>query len=128
MTPELQVDWETAATDAAFDPALVVLYPLASAGLFGAMHYPPGRWPHQYDNEFAYDDRHHEALYDLRDRHVLVVDEAMQPPKRVLVLRHEAEHVAQHEAKAAGAEVALRLAAGLPGADWLYLAMPHERD
>jgi hypothetical protein len=52
----------------------------------------------------------------------------LQSPKRILVLRHEAEHVAQHEADAAGAEVALRLAVGLPGAEWLYLAMPHERD
>jgi hypothetical protein len=128
VTPELQADWATAAADAGFDPALVVLYPLPSAGLFGAMHYPPGRWPHQYDNEFAYDDRHRQALYDLRDRHVLVVDGAIQPPKRVLLLRHEAEHVAQYEANPAGAEVALRLAVGLPGADWLYLAMPHERD
>jgi hypothetical protein len=92
------------------------------------MHYSPGQWPHRYDNEFAYDADHRQALYDLRDRHVLVVDEAVQPPKRVLLLRHEAQHVAQHEDNPAGAEVAVRLAVGLPGADWLYLAMPHERD
>jgi hypothetical protein len=128
MTPELQADWDTAATDAGFDRDLVVLYPLPSNGRFGAMHFPPGQWPHQHDNEFAYDGGRREALYGLRDRHVLVVDEALEAPKRILVLRHEAEHVAQHETNAAGAEVALRLAVGLPGADWLYLAMPHERD
>jgi hypothetical protein len=57
VTPELQADWEAAASDARTDPALVVLYPLASAGRFGAMHFPPGRWPHAYDNEFAYNDQ-----------------------------------------------------------------------
>jgi hypothetical protein len=129
VTSELQADWETAAADAGFDPALVVLYPLPTRGRFGAMHFPPGQWPPQHDNEFAYDNRHRQELYDLRDRHVLVVDEALQAPKRVLTLRHEAEHVAQHEKNAAAAELALRLAVGLPqGADWLYLAMPHERD
>jgi hypothetical protein len=129
VTPELQTDWEAAAADAALDPALVVLYPLRSTGNYGAMHFPPGQVPHQHDNDFAYDARHRQALDDLRNRHVVVVDEQLQSPKRVLVLRHEAEHVAQYEANPAGAEVALRLAVGLPqGAPWLYLAMPHERD
>jgi hypothetical protein len=45
MTPELRGDWEMAATDAGFDPALVVLYPRPSNGRFGAMHFPPGQWP-----------------------------------------------------------------------------------
>jgi hypothetical protein len=129
VTPELQTDWEAAAADAALDPALVVLYPLPSTGNYGAMHFPPGQVPHQHDDDFAYDTGHRQALEELRDRHVVVVDEQLQSPKRVLVLRHEAEHVAQYEAHPAGAEVALRLAVGLPqGAPWLYLAMPHERD
>jgi hypothetical protein len=125
----LRSDWDVAAADAGVDTASVVLDPLQATGDYGAMHFPPGRWPHGYDDDFAYDDDHRAALYQLRDRHVLVVAYDLPSPRRILVLRHEAEHVAQHDANPGGAEVALRLAVGLPRAmGWLYVAMPHERD
>ena len=50
-------------------------------------------------------------------------------PHRLLLLRHEAEHVGQEAASAEAGAFALRLAIAVPqDADWLYLAMPHERD
>jgi hypothetical protein len=66
-------------------------------------------------------------LYAIRDQDALVVSAESTAPTRPLLLRHEAEHVAQERARTGVAEVTLGVARGLPVRDF-YGAMPHERD
>jgi hypothetical protein len=129
MSDPFQAAWETAAADAEVGDVEVVLYPLSANASYGAMHFPPGLSPHQWDTDFGYTAADRKRLEELRDQHVLVVDRALARRRRALVLRHEAEHVSQAETLPAASEFAQRLAVALPTeADWLYLAMPHERD
>lgn len=123
----LEADWTNAATDAGIAPETVLLYPLPSAGDYGAMYFAPGVAPHGWDREFAYTQADRQRLGELVDERVLVVQEDLAPPHRILVLRHEAEHVTQDQLSPQAGAFALRLAMALPQ-PWLYLAMPHERD
>jgi hypothetical protein len=124
-----QDDWDAAAADAGIAPDSVVLYPLRATGDHGAMYFAPGVAPHVGDTEFAYTVTAGQRLRELINEHVLVVQEDLAPPLRVLLLRHEAEHVVHEQRLPAASAFALRLAIWLPeGAGWLYLAMPHERD
>lgn len=125
----LQDDWNAAAADAGVAPESVTLYPLRATGNHGAMYFAPGVVPHAWDTEFAYTDDDRDRLRELVDEQVLVIQQDLTHPHRLLLLRHEAEHVAQEQASPAASVFALRLAIALPqGADWLYMAMPHERD
>lgn len=123
----LDEDWQLAAADAGIDPSIVLLYPLESCDEYGASYYHPGLAPYGHDRSFTYTDDDLSALRDMKDRHVIVVDREMEGPRRLLVLRHEAQHVAQYQASATAGAFALQLAAAREP-DWLYLAMPHERD
>ena len=129
---DLESAWATAAADAEIGSIDVLLCPrVARDDANPAMHYPPGLWPHSWDDTFVYKAGDSKLLHDARDRHVVLVDDRL--PRRILVLllRHEAEHVAQFEASAEAAEFALRLSNGLPpesGWRWFHGAMPHERD
>ena len=125
----LQDDWITAAADAGIAPESVVLYPLAATGNHGAMYFAPGTVPLVSDTEFAYTARDRQRLRELINEHVLVVNDDLAAPHRVLLLRHEAEHVLHEQQLPAASAFALRLAIWLPAdSGWLYLAMPHERD
>lgn len=125
----LEIDWATAANDAGIDPTTVVLYPLPATGDYSAQYFPPGRSPQSWQDEFAFSDSDRDALQRLEHRHVLVVDEDTDEPRRVLLLRHEAEHVLQQQSSPAAEKFAHQLAIALrPGANWLYFAMPHERE
>jgi hypothetical protein len=125
----LQDDWNTAAADAGIAPESVVLYPLPAIGDHGAKYFAPGMTPHLGDTEFAYTADDRQRLRELVDEHVLVVQQDLAAPQRVLILRHEAEHVRHEQESPAASAFALRLAIWLPdNAGWLYLAMPHERE
>jgi hypothetical protein len=125
----VETDWAIAAEDAGVDPRLVVLYPLSSTSDYDAQHFPPGRSPREWQEGFAFTDSDRGALEQLDDRHVIVIDADIDEPRRLLVLRHEAEHVRQYESSSAAGEFAHQLAIALrEGEGWLYFAMPHERD
>lgn len=124
----LDREWQAAAEDAGVDPSAVVLYPLEAREEYGAVLFHAGVTPPGDDPSFAYTEADLLKLHgELRDRHVIVLDLQIPDPQRRLVLRHEAEHVAQWEASPAAADFALQLAIAREP-DWLYLAMPHERD
>jgi hypothetical protein len=93
------------------------------------MYYPPGMWPQPGDTTFAFSADERARLYELRDEHTLVVDVKSAPPGRVLVLAHEAQHVAQNLRSPAVSDVAVRLGAHMASdAAVFYSAMPDERD
>jgi hypothetical protein len=124
---ETREAWATAAGDALIDPSLVHLYVAASTDdEYGAMHYPPGTWALPHDDTFDYSDGLRERLYELQDEHVIVIAKGQAADLRLLVLRHEAEHVGQDLFNPAIGHVGLRLTA-LWG-DAYYGALPHERD
>jgi hypothetical protein len=125
----LRDDWNAAAADAGIAPDDVTLVPLTATGDYGAKYFAPGDAPQAWDTDFAYTETDRRRLRDLVGDHVLVVQNDLAATHRGLVLRHEAEHVAQEQASSAASAFALRLAIALPtDAGWLYLAMPHERD
>jgi hypothetical protein len=121
--------WATAARDADFDPASVTvhLFVAPSTGNeYGAMHYSPGMWAVPGDNTFDFSDGLRVRIRELVDEHVVVLAEGQSDDLRLLLLRHEAEHVAQDLFRPAMGQVGLRLYA-LFG-DAYYGAIPHERD
>jgi hypothetical protein len=119
--------WATAARDAEFDAAIVHLFVAQSTGSeYGAMHYPPGMWAVPGDNTFDFSDGLRVRIRELVDEHVTVVAEGQSDDLRLLVLRHEAEHVAQDLLHPPNGQVGLRLYS-LFG-DAYYGASPHERD
>jgi hypothetical protein len=127
--PPLETAWATAAEDAGIDPGLVVLYPLPATADYAAQHFPPGRSPQEWQEGFAWRDSDRAALQRLEDRHVIVIEGDIDEPLRLLLLRHEAEHVRQYESSPAAGKFAHQLSiAQREDAGWLYFAMPHERD
>lgn len=123
----LAEDWTVAAVDAGVPEREVLLSPLRATGQHGAMYFPPGVAPSIDDHEFAYSESDRKTLLDRQGEHVLVIDDNVPEPRRLLLLRHEAEHIAQAMQRGATVQFVLRLVDALPN-DWLYQAMPHERD
>ena len=123
----LEDDWRLAAESAGIPADGVLLYPLRATGDHGAMYLAPGVAPPAHATEFEYTEADRALLDNRRDDHVLVVDAHVEEPLRLLLVRHEAEHVAQSMERPASIDFALRLVDALPN-DWLYHAMPHERD
>jgi hypothetical protein len=119
--------WKAAARDAGFDPAIVHLFVATSTGNeYGAMHYPPRMWAVPGDNTFDFSGGLRVRIRELRDEHVIVVAEGQSDDLRLLLLRHEAEHVAQDLFRPAIGQVGQRLYALFNEA--YYGAIPHERD
>lgn len=119
--------WEIAAEDAGVDPASVHLFVAKSTDDdYGAMHYAPGMWAMPGDNSFEFGELR-VRIRELKDEHVLVLAEGKPEALRLLLLRHEAEHVAQDGFKPAIAQVGPRLYDLFTPRDF-YGATPHERD
>jgi hypothetical protein len=119
--------WGQAATHAGVDPESVHLF-VAEPRIegYGAMHYAPGMWAVPGDNSFDFSDGLRERIHELKDEHVIVVAPGPPPDMRLLLLRHEAEHVAQDQYRLAIGQVGLRLF-GVVG-DAYYGTVPIERD
>jgi hypothetical protein len=109
---------------------LVELHFIASRdGQYGAMYYPPGMWPQEGDTTFAFTEADRHLLSEQREQHALVIDPNTRSPRRVLLLAHEARHVAQNLSNPAISDVAVRLGSHMAGdAPIFYAAMPDERD
>jgi hypothetical protein len=90
------------------------------------MHYPPGMWALPGEDAFELSAEVHQELYDRREEHALVIDRDAPSLLRILLLRHEAEHVVQDLFLPAIGHVAVRLQ-GILGPQF-YAAQPHERD
>jgi hypothetical protein len=119
--------WVKAATHAGVDPDSAHLFVAASMreGL-GATHYPPGMWAFPGDNSFDFRDGLRMRTRELKDEHVVVVADGKPRDVRLLLLRHEAEHVAQDQYRLAIGQVGLRLNNLFTEA--YYGAVPIERD
>jgi hypothetical protein len=90
-----------------------------AAGDYGAYYFPLGRSAQLWQNEFAFRlDR--EALRGLDDRHVSVVDEQVDPPRRDSSFATEAEHVLQRGWLPGAEKFAHQLAMPFPpaGSTW----------
>jgi hypothetical protein len=120
--------WATAASDAGFDPDIAHLFVARSSNdeKYQAMHYPPGMWALPHDRTFDFSGGLRERIYELEDEQVVVLVEGKPPELRLLLLRHEAEHVGQDLFLPAIGQVGVRLY-DLFG-DAYYSATPHERD
>lgn len=124
---ERAIAWKQAAEDAGVEPDSVHLFYRPAAENYGAMHYPPGMWAMPQEEFFDLSDDGRQDIYSLRDEHVLIVDAGVDVPKLILLLRHEAEHIAQDAEEPGVGPVAARVAAAVP-VEHFYRAMPHERD
>src|SRR5437588_580355 len=90
--------WAHAATHAGVDPdSAHVFVAAAMREGYGAMHYPPGMWATSGENSFDFADGLRVRIHELKDEHVIVVAEGKPREVRLLLLRHEAEHVAQDQ-------------------------------
>jgi len=120
--------WEDAATDAAIDPASVHLFvaTAGSGGEYGAMYYAPGMWAFPGDDSFDFSDGLRVRLRELIDERVVVVSSGLTSDRRLLVMRHEAEHVGQDTHNPFIGQVGMRLYDLFSRA--FYGAVPHERD
>jgi hypothetical protein len=120
--------WATAARDADLDPATVQLFvaPPGRRDQYQALHFPPGMWPLPDDESLDFSGGLRERLYELKDEDVIVLADGKPRDLRLLLLRHEAEHVGQDRLCPAIGQVGVRLAEFF--GDAYYGAAPHERD
>lgn len=82
-TTEAMQDWIVAAEDAEIDPDAVRLFEARSPhGRMGAVHYGIGMWATPEDTSFVFSQAHSQRLFDLRDEHVIVLDETVQRPRQ----------------------------------------------
>ena len=125
---ELRADWDAVADDAGTaetDVRFLIVTP-AEGSNYGATYWRPGLWPIRADDAFAYSATDLSTLHALREEHVVVVAPIGSSAARMLLLRHEAEHVSQQLTNPAAMEVAERLAHALPLPVY-YHSLPHER-
>src|SRR4051812_48468143 len=102
--------WEAAARHAGVDPPLVNLFTARSHDdRHGAVYYPPGMWPVPGDNSFVFSGGLRMQLRELVDEHAIVVAEGRPRELLLLLLRHEATHVAQSIRNPAAGDVSQRL-------------------